>query len=392
MPNIYAQESKLNNVKGRVQYITDKERQEEIVMQEVNMKYDWEDYISYEKENKKSVNENIQARETIVALPNELITEKTKLKVLCDELAKELYGENRDFQYAVHWNKNRTNLHVHFIYSEREVNQKKELKTYKRDIWYEKNTNKLAKSNSENGELRFKKGDVMRDKNGAPRYNEDNFTVKDKKYNNKEWLNERNEIIKRVFKEFGHNLNIQNKETPYLSQKKLHKGSGNDYLEMAKNYNYEVKEYNTAIKKTIELKPEYKEKLVSFKTDLMLDIKDINSIERKISTSSIEKIKELRESLIEIIKNLILAIKTRTQEIIIEYKEIKTLKENIISYRESTMNSLTTQIEKTGNELEVVKQELLAEHDYLELLEDKDIEEKTHEKTIKRSKVRTPRL
>ena len=40
-----------------------------------------------------------------------------------------LLGDNRDFEYAVHWNKEKTNLHAHIIYSERERQKKEYINT-----------------------------------------------------------------------------------------------------------------------------------------------------------------------------------------------------------------------------------------------------------------------
>ena len=71
----------------------------------------------------------------MVALPNDLAKDSEKLEQFCDLLAKRMYGENRDYEYAVHWNQSRTNLHAHFIYSERERNLESKPKVYKRDLW-----------------------------------------------------------------------------------------------------------------------------------------------------------------------------------------------------------------------------------------------------------------
>lgn len=236
MANIYARETSLKNVVGRSDYISNPKRQEEIVLHKKNMKHTWKEYADFEKSNQKSKNANIQARETVVALPNELSNDSEKLERFCDLLAKKMYGENRDYEYAVHWNSSRTNLHVHFIYSEREVNLESKPKIYKRDLWADKVTGKVCKKDNPNAILRAKKGEVMKDKDGNVRYETDQFSSKDKKYNNKSWLKERNLLIKDVFRAFDYEIDIFDRETQ-IARKKLYKGAKNDYLEFAKKWN-----------------------------------------------------------------------------------------------------------------------------------------------------------
>lgn len=236
MANIYARETSLKNVVGRSDYISNPKRQEEIVLHKKDMKHTWKEYADFEKSNQKSKNANIQARETVVALPNDLANDSEKLEQFCDLLAKKMYGENRDYEYAVHWNSSRTNLHVHFIYSEREINLESKPKIYKRDLWADKVTGKVCKKDNPNAILRAKKGEVMKDKDGNVRYETDPFSSKDKKYNNKSWLKERNLLIKDVFRAFDYEIDIFDRETQ-IARKKLYKGAKNDYLEFAKKWN-----------------------------------------------------------------------------------------------------------------------------------------------------------
>ena len=96
---------------------------------------------AYERENAHQENQRQnEAREMIIALPNELADknknqtsaeQKIILKEICDELVNQIVGEGHDHEYAVHWNHDRTNLHVHILYSERKVIQT-EPKRYKK--------------------------------------------------------------------------------------------------------------------------------------------------------------------------------------------------------------------------------------------------------------------
>lgn len=243
MAKIYARETKLKNVCGRVDYITNEKRQEHIILTKENMKNDWSDYVEFENQNKKSLNDNIQARETVIALPNDLINDKKELEKFCDELGQSLYGNNRDYQYAVHLNKSKTNLHVHFIYTERERVLSRQPKIYKRDIYFNKKTGKTCSKDDKDAILRCKKGDIQKDKDGNIKYNDDKFTIKDKKFNNKNWLEERNLIIKDVFRRFGRDISLFDSKL-HIPQKKLFKGANFAYLEYAKKYNVSARQIN----------------------------------------------------------------------------------------------------------------------------------------------------
>lgn len=244
MANIYARETALKNVAGRSDYISNNSRQEEIVLHKQNMQYSWQDYIDFEKQNKKSVNENIQARETVIALPNDLYNDKKELEAFCDALGKKLYGSNRDYEYAVHWNSSRTNLHAHFIYSERERNQERQPKRYKRDIWADSKTGRTCKKESPNAVLRCKKGEIQKDKEGNIKYDDNPFTAKDKKFNNKNWLSERNKLIQAVFSSFKHDIDIFDRSTQ-IAQKKLSKGASDEFKGYVEEYNQKARMINS---------------------------------------------------------------------------------------------------------------------------------------------------
>ena len=258
MANIYARETALKNVVGRSDYISNSSRQEEIVFHKKNMVNSWQDYSDFEKQNKKSVNENIEARETVVALPNDLYQDKQLLQKFCDRLAEKMYGNNRDYEYAVHWNSSRTNLHAHFIYSERERNLERKPKIYKRDIWADSKTGRTCKKDSPNAVLRCKKGDIQRDKDGNIKYEDSLFTPKDTKYKNKNWLQERNKLIQGVFREFKHDINIFDRNTQ-IAQKKLTKGSSREFKDYASEYNRKAREANQLLEKISQAEPILKE-------------------------------------------------------------------------------------------------------------------------------------
>ena len=92
-----------------------------------------------------------------------------RLKEIVDDYSFNLLGDNRDFEYAVHWNKEKTNLHAHIIYSERE-RQKKEPKRYKRDYYYNYEEGKMSSKKDPNAVITKHKGDIKYNKEGEIEY------------------------------------------------------------------------------------------------------------------------------------------------------------------------------------------------------------------------------
>lgn len=243
MANVYSRQTKISNVVGRSDYISNEKRQEHIILHSKSSEFDWKEYVDFEENNKRTDKANNQARELVIALPNKLADEDS-LKKACDELAVNLLGSNRDYEYAVHWNKSYTNLHMHLLFSERERNKNLQPKVYKRDMYVDEKTGKTCKKDNPNAVLRIKKGDIQKDKDGNIKYNSDKFTVKDPKFKQKAWLEENQKIIQKTLGKYGYKLNVFDKSSNDIAQKKLYKGAKNEYLEYAKNWNNQAKTIN----------------------------------------------------------------------------------------------------------------------------------------------------
>lgn len=120
----YVSNRHLTNVKGRIDYISNPKRQENIVdfynSKDMNFwnqlaKENQEQFkiTSHAKKNEKPV----EAREFIIALPQNVDT--TNLcKILCDDF-KNRYGV--ECACAIHYKAKENNLHAHLIYAEREL-------------------------------------------------------------------------------------------------------------------------------------------------------------------------------------------------------------------------------------------------------------------------------
>lgn len=121
--NSFIQISKLPNLKGRIDYITNPKRQENLYAT-YNTTDDtfWDELAKCNRlEFKKSGSSGkcIEGRELIIALP-EAYCELNKQWVLKNftDFFQRKYGVN--CIAALHHNKTKTNLHIHLIFSERE--------------------------------------------------------------------------------------------------------------------------------------------------------------------------------------------------------------------------------------------------------------------------------
>ena len=226
MAKVYSRVSKINNIVGRSDYISNPDRQEFIKLTGKSRDFEWEEYAQFEKENQKSQEKNNEARELVIALPNEMSESFSDdvLEEFSHELAQELLGNNRDYEFALHFNQARTNFHMHLLFSERERANERTPKVYKRDMWFDKTTNRMAKANAENAELRYKKGEVMKDKQGNIRYDEVPFTKKEKKFTERSWLKDHQKTIQKVLAEYNYVLDIFDNKHEIAQKKALQGG------------------------------------------------------------------------------------------------------------------------------------------------------------------------
>lgn len=226
----FARTTKLPSISGRAGYMSDPGKQEEIVLE--SEKVDWSEYIEYEKYNQKTNLRNNEGREMMVTLPNDWYhLPKDELKNRIDLIAKTTVGKDREYQWAVHWNKNRTNLHVHIIFSERQ--RVKEPGRWDRDVYLGKD-NKVARRKSDrvtdedgNYILIHRKGDLK-----------DPFTAKDASFKSKEWLHEKKQELRQLMVE---QWGVKFERQPHLPE--FHEGKGPE-SEIIKKKNIVIRENN----------------------------------------------------------------------------------------------------------------------------------------------------
>lgn len=314
---------KLSNICGRSDYITNKtgKHSEEDVLCIGGATSDWTPYAQYEQTHQRSSEPNNEGRELIVALPNDWgrVLTKPFLANRADKLARKLIGKNTDYQFAVHWNKAHTNLHLHIIFSERTKtpSQTKSKGStsdfYDRDVYL-----------TQDGKVARKKADraVHEDgsvkppihRKGDPKLSE--FTAKDKKYKSKAWLQAVKKAVKSQFV-----LSADKKHVPnYLHT--YHEGKApeaaerirqqnalcrqfNQYIELLRNEGYKFppvgdKTYNLCAKKLTKdgLTDDFANWLidnVALNGDIIYQ-KSLKALERK--NQQIEKVYELAEEIL----------------------------------------------------------------------------------------------
>lgn len=192
----FARVTKLSNVGGRADYISNPDRQESIVA--ASAQVDWKPYHDYEMAHQKTDRRNNEGREVVIALPNEWAAlSRDELTRRVQQLAVTAAGKDTDMQWAVHWNKGRTNLHVHVIFSERQ--KEKEPGRWDRDIYL-----------TDEGKVARRKADRAREPDGSFRPPvhrkgelKDGFTVKNPKYASRGWVPAMKQQLKDEFERMG---------------------------------------------------------------------------------------------------------------------------------------------------------------------------------------------
>ena len=167
----FIQHGKLTNVVGRIRYISDEKKQENLyaVYETVPRKY-WRDLA---KENQSDFRRSgtsgncIEARELIIALPKEMTRYDPDelLRYFVESYRKE-YGT--ECIAALHHNKRKTNYHIHLIFSERRLLPEPEVKIATRSVFYDelgKRVRTKKEITGEDGQIRkgctvIKKGEA----------------------------------------------------------------------------------------------------------------------------------------------------------------------------------------------------------------------------------------
>ena len=191
----FVEHTKLHNVKGRIRYISSKDKQENLyAVYETTPRGYWRDLA---KENQADFKRSgtagtcIEAREFIIALPKEFIHfDHDELLKYFTESFKKKYGA--ECIAALHHNKRKTNLHIHLIYSERQKIEEPIQKVATRNMFFDphgKRVRTKKEATNEQGLLpgyqMIPKGEVYEEHNfekKKPMFKEKNFTTDAKEF------------------------------------------------------------------------------------------------------------------------------------------------------------------------------------------------------------------
>ena len=255
--NIFIQAGKLNNVRGRITYISSTAKQENLyAVYETCERSFWSRLAEQnQKDFAKSGSDGqcIEARELITALPEEL-QEYEPNEVLREytEVFKGKY--DTECIAALHHNKRKTNYHIHLIFSERKLLLEAEEKIASRSMFYDETGKKVRTKKEvtgEDGQLRrgckmIKKGEV---------YEVNYFDKKDPRFKSKTFLNEVKELytdrMNRTLTDHdsGYQMQVFDRTGPYLPLKKI--GNNNPKEKFVRENNSARMKWNTAASKAI---------------------------------------------------------------------------------------------------------------------------------------------
>ena len=247
----FVQHNKLHNVRGRIQYISSREKQENLyaVYETVPAEY-WRDLA---KENRADFARSgtagtcIEARELIIALPKYMTGyDPGELLRYFTESFKQKYSA--ECIAALHHNKRRTNYHIHLIYSERQKLDEPVRKTATRNMFFDPNGKRVRTKKEATDEHGLLPGYRMVPKGEA--YEEHLFEKKNPLFKQKNFTENAKEFFAELMNEqLPEQLKMRTfpKNGPYLPTKKI--GKNNPHAEEIRQTNQLKDEWNKGINK-----------------------------------------------------------------------------------------------------------------------------------------------
>ena len=227
----FIQQSKIPNLKGRIDYISNPERQENLyaTYSTADDSY-WRDLAKENREDFKRSGTSgkcIEARELIIALPPayDRYDYDQTLRYFVDK-----YKERYDVECtaALHHNRRMNNLHIHLIYSERKELAEPVVKIASRDRYYDphgKHIRTKKEATDEHGDLLpgyrvIKKGEV---------YEQHRFEKKRNIFKSAAFLDDvkvfMTDLMNEKLPEHAQKMYVFPKNSPYLPTKKIGKNN-----------------------------------------------------------------------------------------------------------------------------------------------------------------------
>lgn len=274
------------NVLGRLDYIfrqgafSTKELSEQLVYFHDNFGAEnWKKLANFEIAESERLNvKTNQARELIIALPNDM-NEKKDAETQYKEIASTL-ASGQPYAFAVHWNKSKTNLHMHLLLSERQkLNISQEPKRYRQDIWAKEDGSRALKVEDRH-HIMHHKGDIQYDKDGNIKYkNAENsgFSLKNKSMQKKPWLLEKKQDATNILTNLNYEISAFDVKEGMLAEK--HEGKGNSA------YTQRIKRENAFIRSQNKERAKTKAEFTKFKKELSSAVNAAKVLEKDFSQS-----------------------------------------------------------------------------------------------------------
>ena len=268
----FIQMTKLPDVRGRVDYISNPKRQEHLYATYSTVNPEFWKYLSeqaqydFRKSNQKN-GKCIEARELVIALPEKLQTADPDLVL---KLFTETFRTKYDVQCtaALHHNKAKTNYHIHLIFADRIPLEETEIKYAPRNMFYDENGRHVRTKKEimdENKQIRpgcriIPKGSI---------YEIRFFSERKDLFKEKSFLQEvkimYTDLINQCLQDEKDKLQVFDKSGPYLPTKKV--GKNNPKAKEIEADNEMRREWNQAVdqvliaggtqKEVVEFKQKY---------------------------------------------------------------------------------------------------------------------------------------
>lgn len=303
----------MDNVRGRCDYIGNPDRQEHLYATYSTVEPEfWRELAEqnqYDFKRSNSKGKCIEARELVIALPESFqeYNQELLLKLFTEQF-RSTYGVQ--CTAALHHNKRKTNYHIHLIYSERKVLEKKEIKRASRNMFYnEKGKHVRTKKEilDENGNIRdgcyiIPKGEI---------YEMTFFDSKEEIFKQPSFLKEvkqmYTDLINQLVKDEKEKLSVFETDGPYLATKKI--GKNNPKAEGIRADNEARQEWNRTVDEALVAGIPSEEVKIIKRENISLPVKE--SIQREGKKPGLLK---------EILKKAVKVLATKIQTVMLPDK------------------------------------------------------------------------
>lgn len=255
--NIMVQATPLNNVVGRVDYISSHDRQEHLVAtySSNNDPEFWKELQAHCNRQAKEAGHDrgCGGREFMTALANELSQmDPNELTKKISDSIKELTGT--DNTVALHWNKKHTNFHCHIIVSEnKEINEISYGAVLTKNTYYDANGKRSNKKNCIDPSTKELLPGCQLLKKGDRKATVNRFGTKNPELSSKSFLME----VKQELAELQNDLLRENRftrkqSTLYISEQHIGKNKTTEQVEAIKERNQSAREWNNTVDKVLD--------------------------------------------------------------------------------------------------------------------------------------------